>query len=89
MAIFAEKLLRGEQPVINGDGKQTRDYVYVGDLVRANLAALTSEFSGAVNLGTGIETDVNTHLPPPAHAVRLERRRSSTGRRSRASSSAA
>jgi len=60
VAIFAEKLLRGEQPVINGDGKQSRDYVYVGDLVRANLAALTSAFSGAVNLGTGIETDVNS-----------------------------
>jgi UDP-glucose 4-epimerase len=60
VAIFAEKLLRGEQPVINGDGKQSRDYVYVGDLVRANLAALTAEFVGAVNLGTGIETDVNT-----------------------------
>ena len=59
IAIFAEKLLRGEQPVINGDGTQTRDYVYVGDLVRANLAALQSDFSGAVNLGTGIETDVN------------------------------
>jgi UDP-glucose 4-epimerase len=60
VAIFAERLLRGEQPVINGDGLQTRDYVYVGDLVRANLAALTSDFCGAVNLGTGIETDVNT-----------------------------
>ncbi|HVO23162.1 MAG TPA: NAD-dependent epimerase/dehydratase family protein [Candidatus Margulisiibacteriota bacterium] len=60
VAIFAEKLLRGEQPMINGDGKQTRDYVYVGDLVRANLAALTSDFTGAINLGTGIETDVNT-----------------------------
>lgn len=60
VAIFCEKLLRGEQPIINGDGTQTRDYVYVGDLVRANLAALTSDFTGAVNLGTGIETDVNT-----------------------------
>ena len=60
VAIFAEKLLRGEQPIINGEGLQTRDYVYVGDLVRANLAALTAEFSGPVNLGTGIETDVNT-----------------------------
>ena len=60
VAIFTEKLLRGEPPVINGDGKQTRDYVYVGDLVRANLAALQSDFVGAVNLGTGIETDVNT-----------------------------
>jgi UDP-glucose 4-epimerase len=59
VAIFTERLLRGEQPTINGDGKQTRDYVYVGDLVRANLAALQSGFTGAVNLGTGIETDVN------------------------------
>jgi UDP-glucose 4-epimerase len=60
VAIFCEKLLRGEQPIINGDGAQTRDYVYVGDVVHANLAALDSDFVGAVNLGTGIETDVNT-----------------------------
>jgi len=59
VAIFTEKLLRGERPIINGDGTQTRDYVYVGDLVRANLAALQSDFTGALNLGTGIETDVN------------------------------
>jgi UDP-glucose 4-epimerase len=62
VAIFTEKLLRGEQPIINGDGTQTRDYVYVGDLVRANLTALQSEFTGAVNLGTGVETDVNQIL---------------------------
>jgi len=60
IAIFTEKLLRGEQPIINGDGTQSRDYVYVGDLVRANLTALQSDFAGAVNLGNGIETDVNT-----------------------------
>jgi UDP-glucose 4-epimerase len=60
VAIFTEKLLRGEQPVINGDGTQTRDYVYVADLVRANLAALQADFTDAINLGTGIETDVNT-----------------------------
>jgi UDP-glucose 4-epimerase len=60
VAIFAQKLLRGEQPIINGDGLQTRDYVYIGDLVRANVAALTADFTGAINLGTGIETDVNT-----------------------------
>lgn len=59
VAIFTEKLLRGEQPTINGDGRQTRDYVYVGDIVRANLAALTTSFVGALNLGTGRETDVN------------------------------
>jgi UDP-glucose 4-epimerase len=59
IAIFAEKLLHGDTPTINGDGRQTRDYVYVGDLVRANLAALQADFCGAVNLGTGVETDVN------------------------------
>ncbi len=60
VAIFTEKLLRGEQPVIHGDGKQTRDYVYVGDLVRANLLALRSDYCGPLNLGTGRETDVNS-----------------------------
>jgi UDP-glucose 4-epimerase len=60
VAIFTEKLLRGEQPVINGDGRQQRDYIHVSDLVRANVAALTSDFVGALNLGTGVETDVNT-----------------------------
>lgn len=59
IAIFIEKLLRGEQPIINGDGKQTRDYVFIGDIVRGNLAALKTSYRGAVNLGTGVETDVN------------------------------
>jgi UDP-glucose 4-epimerase len=60
VAIFTERLLAGEVPSINGDGKQTRDYVFVGDVVRANVRALEAEFVGAVNVGTGIETDVNT-----------------------------
>ncbi|MFQ6115819.1 MAG: NAD-dependent epimerase/dehydratase family protein [bacterium] len=60
IAIFADKLLRGEQPTINGDGKQTRDYVYVGDLVRANITALNHSTSDIFNIGTGVETDVNT-----------------------------
>jgi UDP-glucose 4-epimerase len=61
VAIFARKLLGGEAPVINGDGTQTRDYVYVGDVVRANLAAGFADASalGAYNVGTGRETDVN------------------------------
>jgi UDP-glucose 4-epimerase len=59
VAIFTSRLLAGEQPVINGDGKQTRDYVYVGDVVRANVAALNYEHSDYFNVGTGIETDVN------------------------------
>ena len=44
---------------IYGDGGQTRDYVYVGDVVRANVAALESTVSGAFNVGTGVETSVN------------------------------
>jgi len=60
VAIFAERLVRGEQAVINGDGTQTRDYVHVGDVVAANLAALETAYVGVVNIGTGIETDVNT-----------------------------
>ena len=59
VAIFAEKLLRGETPTIHGDGRQTRDYVFVGDVVEANLRALATDFTGAVNVGTGVETDVN------------------------------
>jgi UDP-glucose 4-epimerase len=53
-------LLSGKTPVINGDGRQTRDYVYVGDVVAANVAALESSFVGQINIGTGIETDVLT-----------------------------
>ncbi|MEE4311809.1 MAG: NAD-dependent epimerase/dehydratase family protein [candidate division KSB1 bacterium] len=59
VAIFTTRLLKGEQPVINGDGKQTRDYVYVGDVVDANLRALEYGESDYFNIGTGIETDVN------------------------------
>jgi UDP-glucose 4-epimerase len=60
VAIFISQLLAGKSPVINGDGKQTRDYVFVGDVVRANIAALESDYVGPVNIGTGIETDVVT-----------------------------
>lgn len=58
VAIFLSMLLAGNTPVINGDGRQTRDYVYVGDVVAANLAALETDFVGPINIGTGIETDV-------------------------------
>ena len=60
VAIFASKMIGGDQPVINGDGKQTRDYTYVGDVVRANMHALEHDGSEIFNVGTGIETDVNT-----------------------------
>jgi UDP-glucose 4-epimerase len=58
VAIFLSMLLTGKTPTINGDGGQTRDYVYVGDVVAANLAALDSLFIGPINIGTGVETDV-------------------------------
>jgi UDP-glucose 4-epimerase len=58
VAIFIDRLLSEKSPIINGDGKQTRDYVFVGDVAAANLAALRTQFIGAVNIGTGQETDV-------------------------------
>jgi len=59
IAIFAERLLTGRQPVIYGDGEQTRDYVFVEDVVRANLSAMQYPGSGLFNVGTGVETSVN------------------------------
>ena len=59
VAISSTRLARGEAPVVNGDGGQTRDFVFVADLAAANLAALTSSRSGRLNIGTGIETSVN------------------------------
>src|SRR5262245_29363542 len=58
VAIFAHKLLAGEIPVINGTGEQTRDFVFVNDVVRANLVALEKDLTGAYNVGTGVETTV-------------------------------
>ena len=58
MAIFAHKLLKGIRPTIYGDGKQTRDFVHVDDLVRANLACLDQAGGESLNLGTGIEVTV-------------------------------
>ena len=60
VAIFARRLLAGETARINGDGKQTRDFVYVGDIAEANARALTSDAVGSFNVGTGVETDINT-----------------------------
>ncbi len=60
VAIFLNKMLKNQTPTINGDGKQTRDYVFVEDVVRANLLALENfEKVGIYNVGTGKETSVN------------------------------
>jgi UDP-glucose 4-epimerase len=58
VAIFCQRLREGDRPTVYGDGRQTRDYIYVGDVVGAALAASTSAATGAFNVGTGIETDV-------------------------------
>jgi UDP-glucose 4-epimerase len=78
VAIFCGRLLDGKPCTIYGDGGQTRDYVFVGDVARANLLAAEREHDGALNVGTGVETDVNAlyqHLAraagssaPPLHA---------------------
>ena len=60
VAIFISQLLAEKPPTINGDGKQTRDYVFVGDVVKANVAALETSHLGGINIGTGRETDVVT-----------------------------
>jgi UDP-glucose 4-epimerase len=60
VAIFSRSMLAGGQPMVNGDGKQTRDYVYVGDVVEANTLGSEMGVTGAYNVGTGVETDVNT-----------------------------
>lgn len=59
VAIFADKMLRGEQPIINGNGMQTRDYIYVEDAVEANMAVINGRANDTFNVGTGIETSVN------------------------------
>jgi UDP-glucose 4-epimerase len=58
IAIFCGRLQDGRRPTVYGDGTQTRDYIYVGDVVAAALAAAETGVSGALNIGTGRETDV-------------------------------
>lgn len=59
VAIFAKAMLEGRDVTINGDGKQVRDYVYIDDVVAANVAALERNANGPLNLGTGVQADVN------------------------------
>ncbi len=59
IAIFTDKILHGTEPLINGDGEQTRDYVYAGDVVRANVLALKTTEPKTYNVATSEETTVN------------------------------
>jgi len=72
VAIFIGRLLSGKEPVINGDGEQTRDYVYVDDVVEANIRAILSDAGGEFNIGTGIETTVNTILTRLIDITRID-----------------
>lgn len=58
IAIFCGVLREGGRPTVFGDGTQTRDYIYVGDVVSAALAAADSDVTGPINIGTGRETSV-------------------------------
>ena len=60
VAIFCSRLLNNQEAVVNGDGLQTRDFVYVDDVVKSNLLAMGYDKNGCFNVGTGKETDVNT-----------------------------
>ncbi|MDH5762723.1 MAG: NAD-dependent epimerase/dehydratase family protein [Nitrospinota bacterium] len=60
VAIFCQRLLKSQPPVIFGDGEQTRDFVSVFDVVSANVKALSGDCQGVFNVGTGVETSVNT-----------------------------
>lgn len=60
VAIFAQKMLMNSQPIINGNGMQTRDYVYVDDVIDANMLAIARNAQDTFNVGTGNETSVNS-----------------------------
>jgi len=59
VSIFIDRMRRGATVTINGDGEQTRDFVYVSDAVAANMAAADAEWQGSFNVGTGVETSIN------------------------------
>jgi UDP-glucose 4-epimerase len=59
VAIFSRELLDGTQPVINGSGEQERDFVFVSDVVEANLRAIEKDAEGIYNIGRGVGVSVN------------------------------
>ncbi len=59
VAIFIQKMMNNEQPIIYGNGRQTRDFVFVEDVVEANLAAMGQATQGTYNVGSGVETSIN------------------------------
>ncbi|SFK03134.1 UDP-glucose 4-epimerase [Halobacillus dabanensis] len=81
ISIFIEQLLSNETPVIFGDGNQTRDFVYAGDVARANFLAITNADNQTINIGSNTQTSINqlytllsNHLPS-SHQPRYEEKR--------------
>jgi UDP-glucose 4-epimerase len=58
VSIFVDNAVNDKKSVINGDGKQTRDYVYVDDVVKALIASTDNNYNGEINIGTGVETNL-------------------------------
>lgn len=71
IAIFAKNMIEAKPVRINGDGKQTRDYVYVKDVARAFVAALERDVVDSINVGTSVETDVETIHGELANALHV------------------
>ena len=74
IGIWMRRLLDGQDAVIFGDGLQTRDFVFVGDVVRCNLAALGKRTAGVFNIGTGVETSVNDLFAATVRALGVSAR---------------
>jgi UDP-glucose 4-epimerase len=72
VAIFAERILRGEEITVYGDGEQTRDFVFVDDVVDAFVRAATRGGGLVCNIGTGTETSVNDLLATMTHVAGVE-----------------
>lgn len=73
IAIFAEKMHRGEPVTIYGTGEQTRDFVSVADVVAANMAASGADWTGSFNVGTGVETSISQLYELMAAALDIQR----------------
>ncbi len=73
VAIFCGRMLQGNACTVFGEGKPTRDYIFVGDVVRANLAALDNPTSGPINIGTGVETSTSQLYETLASIAETER----------------
>jgi UDP-glucose 4-epimerase len=73
-SIFCDRILAGRRPIVYGDGRQTRDFIFVGDIVAANLAAATADElpHPEYNIGTGTEVSVLTLVQAVAEAAGVD-----------------